>query len=267
MTCGINENKELKETMELYENLTWKDVKQNLKEKILFIPCGSIEQHGPHLPLNVDTVIANEIAKRVSVAVQGIVAPSINYGARSIPGSGGGFEFPGNVYIEGELLIKLYYNIFNSFLENGTKRIVVINAHWENYCFLVEAIEKLRENGKLSDKKICSLSWWDVICEEEMHRIFGKFVGWHAEHAGQAETALMLYYNENIVRMEERTDAKNIHPENIYCYPVPDDWKNDNGNLSDTTHVTYQMGEKLAELVEKKIIDLIEMRFFGGKVK
>ena len=244
--------------MKFYGDLTWKQVTQSLDHRILFIPCGSLEQHGPHLPLNVDTVITEEIAKRIASTCGGIVAPAINYGARSLPGGGGGYGFPGNIHIRGELLIEIYYDIIHSFLKNGARRLVIINGHWENYSFLIEAIEKLREENKLEGKKLCSLSWWDVVNSEEMIGIFGEFFGWHTEHAGQAETALMMYYHSEKVLLNERVDTDHIHPENIYGYPIPEDWSSENGNLCNTTHVTYQMGEQLAKVIEARLNELVE---------
>jgi len=89
--------------MDIMENMTWLDVKQAVEEeKVLIIIVGSIEQHGPHLPINTDLVIPYEIAKRVTENSSSLVAPPLTYGYKSKPRSGGGESFPGTVSLNGD---------------------------------------------------------------------------------------------------------------------------------------------------------------------
>lgn len=63
----------------LMTNMTWKEYEAK-KDRILILPIGSTEQHGPHLPLSVDAVIAEKIALKFAEKVDGIVAPTLSYG-------------------------------------------------------------------------------------------------------------------------------------------------------------------------------------------
>ena len=63
----------------IMQNITWKEFQQNINN-VLILPVGSTEQHGPHLPLSVDTVIAEKLALMLAEKVNGIVAPALSYG-------------------------------------------------------------------------------------------------------------------------------------------------------------------------------------------
>lgn len=236
-----------------YARLKWGDVPRALSEHWLIIPIGSLEQHGPHLPLAVDSVLVERLATRVASAVDGIVAPTVPYGARSLPNSGGGPSYPGTVHVAGDLLTRFYEALLVSFVRCGATRLLVLNGHWENEPFVVEAIEKCREAGILESRRVVALSWWSVVHEEDMRDIFGAFSGWHVEHAGQAETALMLAVAPDLVSMEEAVDHCLDIPHGIYQHPTPDAWKGNLGVLSRTRHVDAVMGQELADLVISRL--------------
>ncbi len=79
----------------LMQELTWPEFQARLRDEIIMLPTGSLEQHGPHLPLGVDVVIPTGFALRTAEALgAGIVAPAVPYGYKSQPTSGGGPLFP-----------------------------------------------------------------------------------------------------------------------------------------------------------------------------
>ncbi len=116
----------------------WTDIQDIIRTQWLLLPFGAIEQHGPHLPLAVDTILAESIACEVAERVNGIVAPTLPYGARSLPNTGGGPSFPGTIGLPGNLLISLYRVIIEAFVKQGATKIALINGHWENEPFLIE---------------------------------------------------------------------------------------------------------------------------------
>jgi creatinine amidohydrolase len=238
----------------LYQDLKWTEVLQSLEENLLIIPVGAIEQHGPHLPLGVDMYLAKVLANEIGKHIPSIIAPVISYGARSLPNSGGGDSFPGTILISGKLLISLYKNIITSYLRAGSKRIFILNGHWENYPFIIEAIEELKMEGEAQIAQILGASWWDIISHKEMQDIFGEFSGWHAEHAGQAETSLMLYYFPNLVNMKNAVDFNKEIPPNIYKHPTPEDWTGNNGVLSNSRQASRNKGEQLANIIISNLV-------------
>jgi creatinine amidohydrolase len=239
-----------------YSHLTWPEVGGALSNWLV-LPLGSIEQHGPHLPLCVDEVLAETLADEVAERVGGFVAPTFAYGARSLPNSGGGPRYPGTVHLSGEVLLKAYQEIISSFIRGGARRLLVLNGHWENEGLIFEAIDACRENGRLAESTVIALSWWAVVHERDMVEIFGSFPGWHAEHAGQAETALMLAYNDQLVHMDRAVDHHDSVPAGIYAHPSPEGWSGNDGVLARTTHATSEQGRLLRALVVDRLVALL----------
>ena len=124
------------------DRISWVEYQSRLAAKpVLFLPCGALEQHGPHLPLGVDAMLASDIARRVASALGGLVAPPLNYGYKSQARCGGGQTFPGTTSLDGEHLIGVVRDIIREFVRHGVERLVLVDGHYENQWFLTEAIE------------------------------------------------------------------------------------------------------------------------------
>lgn len=240
-----------------YGSFRWPDVRDALRSKWLVIPVGSVEQHGPHLPLNVDTVLAEKFAEMLARELDAVVSPPIGYGCRSLPHSGGGPRYPGTIRLTGSTFSALFKEILVEYLRNGAQRIVVLNGHWENEAFLLDAIEECREEGRLDGSLVVALSWWSVITEQEMVEVFGRFDGWHVEHASQAETALMLAFAPELVNMELAVDNDSPVHLGVYCHPTPVNWTGNRGVLGTSTHVDREMGQRLARRVIQRITRVV----------
>ena len=74
--------------------MNWMEFDKRIRDDnpIIFVPIGSTEQHGPHLPLSTDVILPGEVALLVAAELGGIVAPAIPYGYKSQPKSGGGID-------------------------------------------------------------------------------------------------------------------------------------------------------------------------------
>ncbi|MER5183427.1 mycofactocin biosynthesis peptidyl-dipeptidase MftE [Streptomyces sp. NPDC002896] len=150
---------------------------------MVLVPVGSTEQHGPHLPLNTDSVIASAVAQltvsQLATADRPVLlAPVITYGA-----SGEHAGFPGTVSIGHEALRILLVETVRS-LSLWAGRIVFVNGHGGNVPTLDAAVGQLRDEGH-------DVSW--LGCE---------IAGGDA-HAGRAETSLMLHLAPGDVRLSE----------------------------------------------------------------
>ncbi|MEM9455248.1 MAG: creatininase family protein [Myxococcota bacterium] len=241
-----------------YADLTWKEVGEALANRWLILPIGSVEQHGPHLPFAVDASLAELFSTKVAERVEGVVAPTLWYGARSLPNSGGGHRYPGTVHLSGEVLLRVYREIITGFVRAGAGKLLLLNGHWENEGLLLEAVDGCREAGLLGGADVVALSWWSVVEARDMTDIFTEFPGWHAEHAGQAETALMLAFYGDRVHMDRAVDHRERVPAGIYRHPTPETWSGTDGVLSPTTHTTAEHGERLASLVVDRLASLLE---------
>ena len=114
--------------MNSFEKLHSENVRAKAKDAILVLPVGAVEQHGPHLPLTVDTEIPARIASMLTDKLKVIVAPAIPYGARSLPQSGGGPGFPGTINIRGSVLTDYLKDIIAGYVATGFRSIVVLNG-------------------------------------------------------------------------------------------------------------------------------------------
>jgi creatinine amidohydrolase len=164
------------------------------------LPVGSVEQHGPHLPLTVDTEIPVRVAAMVVEQINGFVAPAISYGARSLPQSGGSPKIPGTIRVRGGVLTDYLKDVISGYVSMGFRSMVILNGHYENESFLFEALELCRQEGRLEGTRIVALSWWCLVPQALLDKLFGdRFTGWHAEHASACETSLMLYLRKDLV--------------------------------------------------------------------
>jgi mycofactocin precursor peptide peptidase len=141
----------------------------------LLVPVGSVEQHGPHLPLDTDTRIAAAVAARAATGAL-LVAPPVAYGA-----SGEHEGFAGTVSIGHEALRLLLVELGRS-ASRWAARLVFVNGHGGNVSSVVEAVRLLRYEGR-------DAAW------------FACAAGGDA-HAGRTETSLMLALDPALVRPE-----------------------------------------------------------------
>jgi creatinine amidohydrolase len=127
----------------LVEQMTWEEYRDAIGRAVVILPVGSLEQHGPHLPLSTDTVIPGGMAMMVAEVVDAMILPSITYGYKSHPASGGGPSFPGTTSLDGSTLTHLVLDILRDTYRHGGRKIMVLNAHYENAAFVAEAIDLL----------------------------------------------------------------------------------------------------------------------------
>lgn len=154
----------------------------------VLVPVGSTEQHGPHLPLDTDTVIAVGVAARAADALgergrDVVVAPAIAYGS-----SGEHQDFAGTSSIGTGVLHDVVVELTRS-IATWASRIVFVNAHGGNLTALRGAVAQLVHEGH-------EVAW--VPCATEEVDL----------HAGRTETSLMLHLAPEKVRLD-RAEAGN----------------------------------------------------------
>ncbi|MDC0203637.1 creatininase family protein [Candidatus Nitrosopelagicus sp.] len=144
------------------------------KKQIAIIPVGSIEQHGPHLPISTDSDIVTEISLQLSDKINGVLLPTINYGI-----SDEHFPFF-NLSIKKSTLSRILEDICESLIKNGISRILIINGHYGNLDSL-KSFERKQKNNR----KIKVFSYW-------------KYMEREFDHAGNVETSIMLAISKKV---------------------------------------------------------------------
>ena len=240
----------------LAEHMTWEEYRDEVGRRVVILPVGSLEQHGPHLPLNVDVVIPPNFAKLVAEKITAMVLPPIAYGYKSHPTSGGGQLFPGTTSLDGMTLIHLALDILRETYRHGGRRILIMNGHYENVAFLTEAVELFICCAP--DAKVMIISWWDQVSDELVDEIFAEagFPGWDTEHAGITETALMQYFAPELVREDKIIDDQSDRKITYSIFPPPEDIVPKSGVLYKATYASREKGEKLAKQVVDRIVEI-----------
>ena len=176
----------------------------------VFLPVGALEQHGPHLPLGTDALLASDIAAGAAALVGGVVAPALSYGYKSQPRSGGGEAFPGTTSLNSQTLVLVIRDVIHNLGLHGARRIVIINGHFENTWPIVEeldlAIRELKHDG-INDMTALRLEYWDFVKRETLDKLFPEgFPGTDLEHASLLETSMMLLFRPELVELDKVPD-------------------------------------------------------------
>lgn len=154
--------------------------------RTVILPVGSLEEHGPHLPLGTDTFHALEVARRAAQVRPLLIAPPLFYGlCRSTR------EHPGTLSISGDTLRALVTDLGREFFRQGLRNLVIMSGHagGTHMAALLEAGETLL--AELPDLQVAVINLLDLLREvlaarPELVKTKGD------AHAGEVETALML---------------------------------------------------------------------------
>ena len=140
-----------------YEDLTWPEMNDAVEAGLIpVLPVGTMEQHGPHLPVKMDRWTATAVAKTAAEQHQDrlLLMPAVAYGYTTHV-----MDFPGSVTIHHETFIRYIVDILKSLAYHGFSRIIVINGHGSNIPPLDLAC---RRANLETDANVALASWWDL---------------------------------------------------------------------------------------------------------
>ena len=185
--------------------MSWTTYRDRLAEDpVIFLPVGALEQHGPHLPMGCDAILAEAMAARVADELDGLQLPALRYGYKSQARSGGGQLFPGTTSLDGATLTAMVRDILREVVRHGVRRVVIVNGHVENQWFLTEGIDlALRELAHAgTSMKVVRCEYWNYTPQSVLESMFeGAFPGVDLEHAALLETSMMLALHPQLVEL------------------------------------------------------------------
>ncbi len=241
----------------LLGELTWPEAERYLAQvDVALLPVGSIEQHGPHLPLDVDAFDADYLARQVAARCSDpkpVVLPLIPYGV-----SYHHDEFPGTISIKNETLSQLVYEIGLRAARNGIKKFLIINGHGGNGPALNFAAQMINRDAHI------------LVCVDSGETsdvdIYGMISTPNDVHAGEIETSTTLAVRPHLVRMQQ---AKKSVPRfssrylnftskrgvSWYAYTKR---ISHNGVMGDPTKADPQKGKQIWELMISHLVNLVE---------
>ena len=260
------------------EEMTWEEVANRLKEtEICIVSTGSIEQHGYHLPLNTDTLIAQEMAKRTaekleSEGIQILVGPTIHFGVNPEA-----MNYPGSITLLPETLKNLIKDICTSLHHHGIKKIVLLMGHDGNWPVMTMAAQELITE---TDLEIICVNWLLAVGKREKKLLsLEKADG----HGGAGETSRALAAFPNLVHLERakayfppRNEKKEVpysmspllggavyNPKSTYSKFTPLEYP---GQVGDPKLAIKEVGEQGYSLLAEWLTDVINQQFLGTEV-
>jgi creatinine amidohydrolase len=183
--------------MTLLSALTWQEAAQAVEDdRLVIVPCGSTEAHGPHLPLDVDTHSADSVARLLAERVDALVAPVLPYGYAEM-----WMGFPGTITLSPETFEQVLVEIGRSLVRHGFRRIMLLNGHRPNGTAVDVAGRRIADEAPPgSDLQISALSYWEPMAAE-LHAVRRSEIGGMG-HACELETSVQLATRPHLVRLD-----------------------------------------------------------------
>ena len=173
--------------------LSWKEVAAILPlNPVILIPVGTVEQHGPHMPVNADNMVADFVARRTAEATGAYMIPAINYGVSALFRN-----FPGTFSVQPETLTSVLRDVCHELVNQGFRRIIFVNNHGGNQTACEQVARELtRDHGLV----LGSIYPW-VLGYALMRDTYDDAAAVYG-HGGEPETSAMLAMFPEDVRLD-----------------------------------------------------------------
>jgi creatinine amidohydrolase len=159
--------------------------------RVAVLPVGSFEQHGAHLPLATDTVVASLVAAHVARTYDLLLLPPITMScSHEHEGMSG---FPGTVSISASTLIAIIDDVRASLARAGVAKLVLVNGHGGNY-----VLANVTQQANVTDRRIALFPGRDDWAKAREHA--GIATNGHDDmHGGELETSMLLHAHPELV--------------------------------------------------------------------
>ncbi len=225
--------------------LTFKDINKNI-DKLPVILVGSIEQHGPFMPIGTDFLLAESLEKSLEkkFSKKILLFPVLPYGSAAEHQG-----FSGTMYLKDKVFLEMIKNLLNSFLESGFKKILLISTHGGNNKSLTEI------KTEFKDTVSCL-----YVFTDEVDRFCIKQFGGVDKHAGSSENSLIAYLYPNMVKFIGQKQNKLFAPEKNSFKLYKTKEMTDLGiiNFSPNLEVNSKKGKELYLYITKILFNRIE---------
>ena len=171
------------------------------REAPLFIPMGTLEPHGRHLPVGTDTFCAEKVAEHLSIAFDGVIAPSFEYGLTNVF-----LQTSPSSFFPIDLYRTFVEHIVKNFYKQGFKTIVIINGHGGNQEALKYILRNITREAPMA---LTIINWW-IYASKFVEEVYNTKPG---GHAAVEETAAILFSHPELVTKD------NYNPEEDDCVP------------------------------------------------
>jgi creatinine amidohydrolase len=234
---------------------TWPEVESALEAgtRTAVVAVGAVEQHGPHLPLIMDTLAGDELAERIAAKLgDALAAPTIRPGC-----SGHHMEFPGTITIPAETLMDLIRGYCRSLDQHGFEHVVLVPTHGGNFAPVNTVAPEIAREIDANVIAVADLG--DLMdLQNEGLREGGVEYDEPVVHAGAVETAIVLAVEAGLVRTDELEVGH--EGEISTARLLSEGFKSitENGVLGDPREATAEAGEAILERITSAYAERIE---------
>jgi creatinine amidohydrolase len=196
----------------LYEEMSWPEIRAAVaRDPVVVLPVGTTEQHGYHLPLMVDYLCAQSVARAAveRVAPDALLMHEVPYSFNEHH-----LDFPGTIAIDGHTIIDYITCIGRSLAHHGFRHVLLFNGHGSNVPFL-DVAARLITNQTAA---ICAMtSWWSLLEPGDLAWRESRYPGGMG-HACELETSLLLHVRPDLVDMTKAVDEVDTPQRSEHIY-------------------------------------------------
>lgn len=240
------------------EHMTWREYRDLVATRIVVLPIGAIDGHGPHLPLSTDTIIAAYLAYTLESHLDVLVLPAVPYSQKTDPTASGG-EFPGVTYLRASTLTNVVLDLLRATYRHGARRFLILDSHKANVGSVRESVDLFIDGAP--GACVMATAWWDLVSEGSRNAIAAETgVGRHDDHhAAMVETSLVMHVAPEAVRRELVGDDSVPRRARYLIRPVPDSLKTRGGVVYSASRASAAIGERLMAEIVANLVEAVKL--------
>ncbi|MDA1313911.1 MAG: creatininase family protein [Acidobacteria bacterium] len=223
-------------------------------DPVVILPIGSLEQHGPHCPVDMDISIPYHLAAATAEGIDDfpvVVGPPVWTGFTHY--NMGGY---GTITVRLETFIAVVSDICRSIKANGFDRIIMVNGHGGNVAPVTAIANKLAQE----DIMTLSLPYWNLVDQEMKDWSTADLRG--PGHGGEWETSFQMYLRPHLVHMDRREAGQVRWPYSPavrkYAHVPERRRESANGSMGDPFSASAEKGERIFGLAVERLTAIVK---------
>jgi creatinine amidohydrolase len=248
-----------------YDELTWPEMREAItRQPVVLLPFGTVEDHGPHLPLNTDNVIVEAICLEAARRAAGemLLMPLVAYGLNEHH-----MDFPGTISVDMQTILSYVADVAVSVARHGFTHLLIVNGHGSNASLADLAARKaVLETGMVCGAMSPNAAIDPTLAEPTFSAMRRSAPGGVA-HAGEYETAMMLHLRPDLVQMDRAVREMGQIKLRYFNWDHPEpsvlawqDWwsrMSESGVCGDPTVATTEFGRALFETTVENMVQFV----------
>jgi len=234
--------------------MTSPEVAQLSTDLTVIIPVASLEQHSLHLPLFTDTMILDEVVRRVEAQIpdQVLLLPTqwLGYSMHHI-------KYPGTLSASSSTHLEIMFDIVSSMISHGFQQHLIINSHGGNEANISVLLQRIMDTYE--NAQVFATTPYSGPADGRMNDEVLDRGAQGSGHAGETETSMMMTIFPELVKDDLREDGLQGRPQipGIRTYRRFDGRTN-HGGMGDPRSATPEKGEKLFAIATEFLTDAIQ---------